>query len=201
MGPVPHGEESHTGKEDCGSRETMDEPTAHGSQIVPATASILLNKDKLYLYLHVKLPALLKASDAAGSAQEQALSWVWSRNRVGEDQEAKEAADLEDTGQAGGIFTDYRGLNDPAWQGTHDAKILHGDWHVASTACQEETTQSPPSTPFHTPTRMPKGILLPQVAEEPVTFTETDSADSPQVSQYPFPIVGLIMAIGQESGP
>lgn len=63
---VPHGEESHTGKEDCGSRDTMDEPTAHGSQIDPAAASILPNKDKLCLYLHVKLSALLEASEGAG---------------------------------------------------------------------------------------------------------------------------------------
>jgi len=34
---VPHGEESHTDKEDRGSRETVDEPTAHGSQLQPVS--------------------------------------------------------------------------------------------------------------------------------------------------------------------
>lgn len=66
---VPHGEESHADKENCGSRETMDEPTAHGSQIVPAAASILLNKDNLCMYLRVKLSALLEASERAEPAE------------------------------------------------------------------------------------------------------------------------------------
>lgn len=68
---VPHGEESHADKEDCGSRETMDEPTAHGSQIVPTAASILLDKDNLCLYLHVKLSTLLEASEGAGPAERE----------------------------------------------------------------------------------------------------------------------------------
>lgn len=63
---MPHGEESHTDKEDCGSRDTTDEPTAHGYQVDPAAASILLNKDELCLYLHVTLSALLEASEGAG---------------------------------------------------------------------------------------------------------------------------------------
>lgn len=63
---VPHGEQSHADEEDCGSRDTMDEPTAHGSQIDPAAASILLNKDKPCLYLHVTPSALLEASEGAG---------------------------------------------------------------------------------------------------------------------------------------
>lgn len=66
---MPHGEESHADKDDCSSRETMDEPTAHGSQIVPAAASIVLNKDNFCPYLRVKLATLLKASEGAGQAE------------------------------------------------------------------------------------------------------------------------------------
>ena len=42
---------------------------------------------------------------------------MWPRNRVAEDQKAKETAAPEDTSEAGGNFHRARGLDDPARQG------------------------------------------------------------------------------------
>lgn len=95
----------------------MDEPTAHGSHTDAAAACILSNKDKLCLYLHVTLSALLEASEGAGLVKSEVLNRMWSRNRVGKDEEAQKSADVKDPGEAGGGFTDYGGLSDPVRQG------------------------------------------------------------------------------------
>lgn len=51
---------------------------------------------------------------------------------MGKDQEAKESADLKNPGEAGGIFTDYGGLNNPARQarttGKYSEETARG-WH------------------------------------------------------------------------
>lgn len=57
---------------------------------------------------------------------------MWSRNRVGKDQEAKESADVKDPGEARGIFTDCGGLKDPARQGHMTGKYSEATargWH------------------------------------------------------------------------
>lgn len=98
---VPHGEESHAGKEHCSSGDTTEEPTAHGSQSDPYPTEA-----------GQTLP--VPPRDAVCSSrslrrgrisQEQGLNRMWSRNRVGKDQEAKESADLKDPGEARGIFS------------------------------------------------------------------------------------------------
>lgn len=51
---------------------------------------------------------------------------------MGKDQEAKESADLKDPGEAGGIFTDCGGLNNPARHGGTTGKYSEETargWH------------------------------------------------------------------------
>lgn len=91
---MPQGEESHAGKEHGSSRDTADEPAAHGSQIqLPDPTEPAQTP-----------PEALCSSRSLRRgriSQEQGLNRMWAGNRVGKDQETKDSADLKDAGEAG----------------------------------------------------------------------------------------------------
>lgn len=128
---MPHGEEGHAGKDDCGSRDTAEEPTAHGSRADPAADRILPNRTS----------SAVPPRDAACSSrslrrgkicQEQGLNRYGRGTGWAKDQEAKESAKTKDPAEAGGVFTDYGELNDPARQGHTAGKhseVKARGWH------------------------------------------------------------------------